>query len=25
VVEEAECGCVTGTYNCVFTIQQTKV
>lgn len=25
VVEEAECGCVTGTYNCVFTIQQTRV
>ena len=25
VVEEAECGCVTGTYDCVFTIQQTRV
>lgn len=24
VVEEAECGCVTGTYDCVFTIQQTR-
>ena len=24
VVEEAECGCVTGTYDCVFTVQQIK-
>jgi len=25
VVDEAECGCVTGTFDCVFTIQQTRV
>ena len=24
VVDEAECGCVTGTYDCVFTVQQIK-